>query len=430
MAIDPIQPGSFSTWSLSKDQTNAVLPERLLLDAVERMGSFREGRVAVHIHLSRLQQHHKRAHYLRIALDTFEKQVSSYAGHIFTLGSGDLFFLGKDVRMGSLITAVDRLRMLLAEDPLAQYNTEDDERSGFATYYDFVQNYDLLSQDVLLLYKGAERLKKSREAEKPGKTVPAHGRPFQPGDLTKLITILERADLTSVIKRQCACFMPDTNIPRPVFEETYVAINDLQRICTPDIDLLSDRWLFHYLSRTLDKRVLNLMATQGLRGDLPFSLNLNVETLLSTEFRRFDEMVPANLRGQVVIEIHKVDVFSDIGAFIFARDFLHDRGYRLCLDGLTHHTLPFFDRNRLGLDLFKIYWAPEGLKAAHPSNHDAIHALIDEYGPDHTILCRAENEEALETGRKLGFTQYQGRYIDHLLNLSRQSSALFSRKNP
>jgi hypothetical protein len=427
MALDPVQPGSFSSWSLSRDQ-NAVLPERLLLDAVERMGHSRQGRIAVHVHLSRLQQHNKRAHYLRIAADTFEKQVKSFSGHIFMLGSGDLFFIGKDVRTTDLIAAVDRLRLLFAEDPLTQYADADDERGNFATYYDFAQNYELLMQDTTLIFKGAERLKKSRETEKPGKHVKGHGRPFQPGDLTKLITILERADLGAIIRRQCACTVGETGIPAPLFEETYVAIDDLQRICTPDIDLLSDRWLFHYLSRTLDKRMLNVMSAQGFSRDLPFSLNLNIETLLSPEFRSFDERVPAALRGRMVIEIHKVDVFSDIGAFIFARDFLHDRGYRLCLDGLTHHTLPFFDRNRLGLDLFKIYWAPEGLKAAHASSHDAIRALVEEYGPDHTILCRAEDEEALSTGRKLGFTQFQGRYIDHLLNLSRSSSALFSRK--
>src|SRR5262249_38915634 len=147
-----------------------------------------------------------------------------------------------------------------------------------------------------------------------------------------------------------------------------------------------------YLTRTLDLRVMAAMSQNGIRSDLPFSINLNIATLLSPEFRRFDALVPPNLRGRMVVEIHKLDVFADIGAYIFARDFLHDKGYKLCLDGLTHHTLPFFDENRLGLDYFKIYWAPEGLNAAHPSTYPQIRELIARYSPKRIVLCRAEDE--------------------------------------
>ena len=338
---------NIAVWNLSKDKNKEqVLPERLLMDAVERMGAFREGRVAAHIHFSKLQHHNRRDHYLRIASDTFETHVKSYAGHIFILSNNDLFFLGKDVEMHSLIEAVDRLRVLFAEDPLTQYHSSDEENSGFASYYDFEENYDLLHQDVLILYKSQERLRKTKEATEPKNKAAPHGRPFVPGDLSKLISILERADLTNILRRQTACIIGKNGIPRPFFQEAYVSIDDLQKICTPDIDLLSDRWLFHYLTRTLDKRVLTLMGNGGINPDIPFSLNLNIQTILSPEFVKFDALVPASLRGKTVIEIHKVDVFSDMGAFLFARDFARERGYLLCLDGLTQHTLPFFDKNK------------------------------------------------------------------------------------
>jgi hypothetical protein len=422
--LDSLIPRTVSPWKVkgAENEYAGGTPEKLLLDALVRMNDFREGRVAVHIHLSRLQHHHRKEHYLRIATDTFELHVKSYAGHIFVLTNGDLFFVGKDVRMDSMIEAVDRLRLLFAEDPLAQYT--DDERGGFATYYDFTINYDLLFQDMLILHKTAEKQKKAKESESDKKKVTEYGKPFIPADLSKLITLLERADLTNIIRRQTACVMGENGLPQPLFEESFVSIDALQKICTPDIDLLSDRWLFHYLTRTLDKRVLAMMLMDGIRDDIPFSLNLNISTVLSPEFRRFNDVVPSHLRGRMVIEIHKVDVFSDIGAYIFARDFLHERGYRLCLDGLTHHTLPFFDNNKLGLDLFKIYWAPEGLNTAHPSSYNDIRALIAEYGSTHTSLCRCENEDALKVGKELGITQFQGRIIDRLLQLTRSPKAL------
>jgi hypothetical protein len=273
---------------------------------------------------------------------------------------------------------------------------------------------------LLILYKGAEQQRKEKEiANAKNKSAP-QVRPFHPSDLSKLITLLERADLTNIIRRQIVCAFSQSGIPMPLLRETYVSISDLQKICTPDIELLSDRWLFHYLTRTLDKRVLNLMANNGIPADIPFSLNLNVHTLLSPEFRRFDELVPSSLRGKMVVEIHNIDVFSDIGAFVFARDFLRERGYLLCLDGLTHYTLPFFDRNKLGFDLFKIYWGAEGLKSAQATYLAEIKKVMEEFGTERTILCRCDNEDALTIGRDLGFTQFQGRMIDRLLSLSKK----------
>ncbi len=437
MANDPKAPSfpsvapNNSVWQLSKDtnKERAALPERLLLDAVERMGAFREGRIAAHIHFSKLQHHNRRDHYLRIAADNFESHVKSYAGHIFLLSNGDLFFLGKDVEMHSLIEAVDKLRVLFSEDPLAQYHSSDDETGGFASYYDFEENYDLLQQDVLILYKSMERLRKTKEAtEAKAIKTSTRGRPFVPGDLAKLISILERADLTNILRRQTACTIDENGIPKPLFQEAYVSIDDLQKICTPDIDLLSDRWLFHYLTRTLDKRVLTLLSNTGINPEMPFSLNLNVQTVLSPEFAKFDTLIPSQLRGRVAIEVHKVDLFSDMGAFVFARDFLRERGYLLCLDGLTQHTLPFFDKNKLGFDYFKVYWAPDGLNTAQPPALAEVKLLLSEFGEKSFILCRCDSEDAITVGRELGFTQFQGRLIDRLLGISKTGVPILTNK--
>jgi hypothetical protein len=416
--LDPITPRTTSPWKLAKDDAPIEgTPEALLLDAVIRLNDFPQGRIATHVRLSHLQAHHKKPHYLQMAFDMFEAHVKTYDGRIFQLGGGDLFFLARHMKMEALIQAVDRLRLLFSEDPLAHY-TADGSGEAFAVYYDLEKNYSKLREDTLALHKVVDR---ERRAQKAANLPPAkkQRRPFEPSDLSSLIRIIERADLASIVHYQTACVLGVGGIPQPLFRESFVSLDDLQQRCTPDIDLLSDRWLFHYLTRTLDKRMLALLGKDGMLADLPFSLNLNISTLLSPEFRKFDARVPDHLRGKSMVEIHKVDVFSDIGAYIFARDFLHDRGYKLCLDGLTHHTLPFFDKHELGLDFFKIYWAPEGLNAAHPSFYPEIAKMIADYGAKRVILCRAENEEALRVGKEIGLTQFQGHYIDRLLQAVR-----------
>ena len=189
--------------------------------------------------------------------------------------------------------------------------------------------------------------------------------------------------------------------PQPIFEELYVSILDLQAAITPGVNWLADPWLFQYLTHTLDKRMMAMLTKNGPPRDRPFSINLNVSSVLSPEFRRFDEIVLPQVRGRPMIEFSKLDVFADMGAFVFARDFLHERGYRVCLDGLTHLTLPYCNRARLGFDLIKIFWRPEGIEDMQAEMLPAVRDIVMEAGQARVILCRCENARALEIGSSL-----------------------------
>src|SRR3546814_13861129 len=79
-----------------------------------------------------------------------------------------------------------------------------------------------------------------------------------------------------------------------------------------------------------------------------FSINLNVGTILSPPFLNFDSSLKSIARGTVVIELQKIDIFGTMGAYMFARDFMRDRGYLFGLDGLNHLTLRFIDSDRPG----------------------------------------------------------------------------------
>jgi len=65
--------------------------------------------------------------------------------------------------------------------------------------------------------------------------------------------------------------------------------------------------------------------------------------------------VSSMIRGTVGAGVHKIDVFADLGSFLYVRDFARKRGYRICLDGLSHLSLPFMDRATSASDLMKIY---------------------------------------------------------------------------
>jgi hypothetical protein len=68
--------------------------EYALFDYAERLDKHRRGRVAIHIHLSKLQPHNRREHHIRIATNTFESLVKYFDGQLFVLKNNDIIFCG------------------------------------------------------------------------------------------------------------------------------------------------------------------------------------------------------------------------------------------------------------------------------------------------------------------------------------------------
>src|SRR5271154_3925245 len=105
---------------------DVVTQENVLLDAAERIGKIRDGRVAVHLHLSRLKAQNRQEGYLRVAGRMLEPMVSAYRGQIFLLTNSDIVFLVNQPNIGDLRDHLHRLRGLFAKDPL----TKDDSGDG------------------------------------------------------------------------------------------------------------------------------------------------------------------------------------------------------------------------------------------------------------------------------------------------------------
>jgi hypothetical protein len=390
----------------------------MLLDYLQRMGRNREGRRAVHIHLSRLRPQNRRDYHIKIAAATFEGIVQNFEGQTFILSNSDIFFVCRGASVTDIDTAVMKVRFLFGEDPLSQGDDEED-LARFCTWYNLELQYDEVFQMVQQMHRERERrqrLSVNADAEEVAARRSAR-KPIDPEQLGKLQTFLTRADLSNLMRRQAVCAIaPGSSTPQPVFRELYISIADLQQTVLPEYDLSSNIWLFQHLTQTLDQRMLSLLV----RNDdstiaSSFSINMNVATILSPSFLNFDSSLKAVARGTVVIELQKVDIFADIGAFMFARDFMRERGYRVCLDGLNHLTLQFIDRERLGLDLMKIVWSPDMTDDSSGRRQAEIKEHIDRSGRARMILCRCDSEEAIRFGQAMGITMFQGRQIDKML---------------
>ncbi len=229
--------------------------------------------------------------------------------------------------------------------------------------------------------------------------------PLVPLDAAALAAMerqLAAADLARFARRK-PIYRLDGSHVHVAWEKRYLSISELTATLAPGRSAQADAWLFRRLTRVLDRRMLALLsAAHELRGAGPFSLNLNVGSMLSPEFLRFDAVLPGALRGRIVLDMQPADVLADPAAFAFACSFARARGYRLLLRDVTATLLPLLCLSRMGLDLVQLRWSP-GLSRV-------VLAML-QAGSTEWILSQADEPDALQWGQDQGITLFQGRAL-------------------
>ena len=396
--------------------------ENLLLDYIQKLERHRHGRSACRIRLSLLQPMNRREHHVRAALSTFDSLVRRLKGQVFALSNSDIMVIFKDVAQDEIQAALIKLRFLFDDDP-ALMNEQDEGRPSFVEWYVVDKDYPaLLRLAQSLVNADIERRTQDQAASAAGPAPVRQKRraPFTPALLAKMQQALSGADLANMMRRQAICALVGQAPPQPLFHELFVSIKELQETLLPNVDLESSPWLFQALTETLDHRVLALLNRHDdrtLRGDV--SINLNVQTLLSPDFLTFDDGIKTHQRGTIVVELQKVDIFADLNAYLFARDFARERGYRICIDGVTVDSLMFIERGRLGIDLLKLAWDPSLIEGKLPDG-TALADYVRKCGPTRTILCRCDSENAITLGQSVGITLFQGRFVEQSLAADQQ----------
>lgn len=403
-----------------KLDTQQHLPsqESLLLDYVKRLEQYTRGRRAVHIRLSRLSAENRQPQRLRIAINTFESMVKLLQGQMFLLGNSDIMFIYKGESSDDVESAIIKLQFMFSSDSLL-LDADDTQFGSFAVSFNLETQYpDLLKIAQKL---AAEEKTRRPDTQPQAGAEQAVGRakaldPMTPAVLFKLEESLVQADLSNLVRRQSICAIVGKAPPQPVFVELFVSIAELRATVLPNIDLMSSRWLFQHLTDTLDRRVLSMLNKNDDRSlSSDFSFNLNVSTIISPEFLKFDDSVRAGARSSIVLELQEMDVIANLSAYLFARDFAHDCGYKVCIDGVTRRSLPFVNRARLGADLVKILWQPDIPDVMESEAGPAFRDLLKRTGVNRIILARCDDQTAIDFGKEMGIALFQGRFIEDTL---------------
>jgi hypothetical protein len=341
-------------------------------------------RQALLLRLSELPEGRTRPHHYELAREALLPLTGAARAQLFQLPNQDLAVVWRG-ETPTLRRSLDALRLLFADDP-----TLPDPMA-------------LVS--VLALPADAEPLLRVVAASLRPRMPPARpalgGRKLDPPTLLALERAIAQADMSRFARREPVVRLTPEGY-RLAWERRFLSDAELFETILPDRTPRAEPWLFRRLTRTLDRRMLALLAAADeLRGVPPFSLDLNVASLLGPEFLRFDANLPAALRGQVVVNLHGADMLTDLASFCFARDFVHARGYRLLLRDAGPAQLALLPPARLGLDLVQLRF----------SAALAVASLDDAIDPATVILAGVDTAAALGWGREQGIGLYQGRLV-------------------
>lgn len=378
---------------------------------------------AVYFKFHRLLEHYRSDYQIKIATNLLIDLLKQHKGGMYLFKDTGLVILGDSIPKNLLDKAIFQLRYLFMDDPLA-YTADGQENPAFCDSYDLADDYDMLSTIA-------------RKKMLQGRSIPSETAIVAPStshkktsqqdycDASNLYAIeqaIRQMDISPIIRKQPICATVPNMSVRKVFDELYLNIAHLRETLDTHIDILSNRWLFKYLTLIMDQRVLNSLTSQHKHFTAnPISINLNVRTLMSEAFLAFDATLKPSAKVSVVLEIQASDVFEDMHAFISARDTAQKLGYRVCLDGLNHHSFAMIDRELLKADLVKLQWNANIKSDIGAEENRAVAMAVQRCGANRIILTRCDNRQAVEYGQAFGISLFQGRYIDELIDPTSQS---------
>ncbi len=397
--------------------TRATSHEVILLDVAYRIAktSELEPQIAIHMHLSNLQPRWRSEAFIRVAASTFEPLVQKRSGQVFVLASGDIVFLGGRSSNEEVEDILTKLQQMFGEDPWF-HDTKKATTLPFATWYRLPADAEAFVTTCEQLNTSVGQYRAAVSAQRRGQSAMANLPEAGAAELDDALHKIDDVDMKLSLRRQSiGIFLPGQPVKR-LFSELYVSVYDLHKRLAMEADLAQNRWLFQHFTLAMDEAVLANFIENGIPGKTgSISLNINVATILSAQFLDFDQAWRRGAEDKMILELHQVDIFDDMPAYKFACNFLRMRGYAICVDGVTHLTFPFTDRESLGADFIKIVWSPDMAGNREDNLTQRMKAYVAKAGAGNVILCRCDTKESIEWGQMVGIRLFQGRIVETLL---------------
>lgn len=381
---------------MAKVQSNTS--EKYLLDTLDRIAKNSAGYDVLYVNISKLKPKNRHPEFVKIFAKLFDSVVGSARGQFFILSNGDFVILAKDITTQMVDEAVQKLRQGLSSDPVVHAK----DSSEFAQVISFPEQF-------ADFYEYIEKRIDAPDNDEIDDI--AYKRPIEADEIDNVIARLDETDISDIVKHQSVLRILGAGKFKVIFQEFFVAVKDLSLQFDQSLDLVANRWLFMYLSQTLDKKTLSALFASELKNWPEYiSINLNLSSVFSREFVDFAKNFLQGDR-KLIVEVKLMDVFNNLPMYFEAKEILHRGGNKLLIDEVSPAALKMLNVKRLEPDLIKVFYEP--LLEYDLDNQD-FRKIISDVGRENVILAKCGSDKAVKWGVHYGITAFQGPFMDNL----------------
>lgn len=361
-----------------------------------------QGLRLIHLHMSLLKD---KSHLDLMSIKRAMQETADQSSYlqVFNLSNDDVIVLYKGIKFSLISDVCSKIEKLL----LSRTSMEKRNPYGEDSLYSIME----LSLNFVNVIRFIEALQSEGGGDQQQETKP----PITLEELAKIERAVQMFDLSPFMLNQPVANIQNGDQNEFEYFELYIAIKALEERLSPQYDITANRWLFSYFTANLDMSVLKALnyGVDFLRGRR-IGLNLNLSTILSASFVKFDERLTTDLRGNVVLEVNKADLVENISMYKEVVDFASSRGYQICIDGLNDFWVTHMDLEYMAADYAKIIWSPE-MDQMSPGELEAFQERIQQQENCRYILARCGSVAGLMFADKVGIQLVQGRVVDNIL---------------
>ena len=212
-------------------------PEQQIIDTLERLLKSPDIFYAVRIFVSRLLPVHQNNNKIAIIF-----HILGENNYIYKLSNQDVILLIRNVKKKQLEQLFDSIRSLFPRDPAILKNPPE----YFIKTYNLKSEYRSFVQDLNKL-ENEEKINKNEKYKIP----------LTPENLEEEIQRAKLSDIVDAIRKQPVITLAAQQKIKILFYEFFTSTTLLGQKAIPNVNLLSDPWLFQHLTETLDLKVID-----------------------------------------------------------------------------------------------------------------------------------------------------------------------------
>ena len=370
--------------------------EKYFMETLERISKNRSEYKVLYINMSKLKPKNRHPKFVKIITRLFDDLVSIADSTMFVLGNGDFAILGKNITEKTVKDAIDKLRRGLITDPIWTVRSS----SEFTKVY-YPEEFEDLYQKIEMMVNGESDLDEI-----------IYRNPVDAGQMDAIKDHLDFVNIVDIVKHQSVIRLENASCFRVMFDEFFVAVKDLNQNFDKNIDLFANKWLFMYLTQSLDKKTISAMSVSEVRNQpKKISLNLNLATVKTQEFSVFEQYIRSQ-NQTIIVEVQPIDMLNNMKDYFNIKEMLHRLGHEVLLDATSLEMLNALNVSLLGFDYIKLFW--HDFMDEYNNHSDEIKKVFQEIGYNKIILAKCMDEKAVHWGIKNGIRAFQGPYIDKI----------------